>query len=114
MTQPRRLKKRREFLAAREGERRRGPLVLLEVLDRKAPAEAPRVGFTVTKKVGNAPVRNRVRRRLREAVRLAAAGEMKPGHDYVVVGRREVLGVEFSALQAELRARVAGRRPPRG
>lgn len=114
MIQPRRLKKRREFLAAREGERRRGRLLLLEVHDRKAPDEAPRVGFTVTKKVGNAPVRNRVRRRLREAVRLAGAAEMQPGHDYVVVGRREVLGAEFSALQAELTARIAGRRPPRG
>ena len=114
MAQPRRLKKRREFLAVRGGEKRRGRLVLVEVLDRKAPQEAPRVGFTVTKKVGNAAVRNRVRRRLREAVRLAAAGEMRPGHDYVVVGRREVLGEDFAWLQAELAQRIAGRRLPRG
>lgn len=109
-TAPRRLKKRREFLAVRAGEKRRGRLFLLEVLDRAAPAQAPGVGFTVTKKVGNAPVRNRVRRRLREAVRLHAAAAMAAGHDYVVVGRREVLGAGFSVLAAELASRVAKRR----
>ena len=93
----------------RRGEKRRGRLFLLEVLDRDDEG-APRVGFTVTKKVGNAVVRNRVRRRLREAVRVHAAGEMAPGHDYVIVGREEVLAAPFDRLGAELTRRIRARR----
>lgn len=104
-----RLKKRAEFLAVRGGEKRRGPLFLMEVLQRGDDGP-PRVGFTVTKKVGNAVVRNRVRRRLREAVRLHAAGDMIAGNDYVVVGRGEILTVPFDRLAAELCRRVLARR----
>jgi ribonuclease P protein component len=103
-----RLRKRVEFIAVRRGEKRRGRLFLLEVLDRNDKA-APRVGYTVTKKVGNAVVRNRVRRRLREAVRIHAAGEMSPGHDYVIVGREEVLAAPFDRLGAELTRRIRAR-----
>ena len=67
----------------------------------------PRVGFTVTKKVGNAVVRNRVRRRLREAVRTHAAGDMLPGSDYVIVGREEVLTAPFSEITTELSRRLS-------
>jgi len=56
-----------------------------------------RVGFTVSKKVGNAPERNRVRRRLREMVRLSPA-EMRQGYDYVLIGRRAALGLPFERL----------------
>jgi ribonuclease P protein component len=104
-----RLKKRAEFLAVRAGEKRRGPLFLMEVLARGDDGP-PRVGYTVTKKVGNAVVRNRVRRRLREAVRLHAAGDMTAGNDYVVVGRGEILTVPFDRLAAELSRRVLARR----
>ena len=104
-----RLKSRPQFLAVREGEKRKGPLFLLEVLDRKEPESAPRVGFTVTKKHGNAVERNRMRRRLKEAVRLSAGFAMKPGHDYVVVARRDVLGASFKALQDGLKDRIATR-----
>ena len=62
----------------RSGERRRGPYFILEVLDRKAPAEPPRTGLTVTKKQGNSPERNRIRRRLKEAVRLSGRGDRVP------------------------------------
>ena len=63
----------------------------------------PRFGFTVTKKVGNAVVRNRARRRLREAVRLASAAlPVKPGHDYVIVGRLEAVRRSFEELGREL------------
>lgn len=101
-----RLKSRPQFLAVREGEKRRGPLVLVEVLDRKCPDEKPRVGFTVTKKHGNAVERNRMRRRLKEAVRLQAGFAMQAGHDYVVVARRDVLSASFETLARELTARV--------
>ncbi len=106
---PERLKKRAQFLAVRRGEKRRGRLFLLEVLDRK-DGEPPRVGLTVTKKVGNAVVRNRVRRRLKEAARLHAAGDMMAGKDYVIVGRREVLDASFEDLAGELSRRIRGAR----
>ncbi|WP_159946189.1 ribonuclease P protein component [Rhizobium sp. 18065] len=101
-----RLKSRPQFLAVRNGEKRKGRLILLEVLDRKDSAPA-RVGFTVTKKHGNAVERNRMRRRLKEAVRLNAAFAMRPGHDYVIVARREVLNAPFDQLAEQLTHRVA-------
>lgn len=102
-----RLRKRAEFLAVRRGEKRRGPLFLVEVLDRR-DAGPPRVGFTVTKKVGNAVERNRIRRRLREALRVHAADDMAPGRDYVIVGRRDVLDAPFGTLKGELARRIRG------
>jgi ribonuclease P protein component len=101
-----RLKNRPQFLAVRNGEKRRGGFFLLEVLDRKEPETEARVGFTVTKKHGNSVERNRMRRRLKEAVRLHAGFAMQPGHDYVVVARRDVLKASFTELAAELKARV--------
>lgn len=105
---PRSLKRRSEFLAVRNGEKRRGRLFLLEVLDRKDQAP-PRFGLTVTKKSGNAVQRNRIRRRLREAVRTAAAADMAAGNDYVIVGRPELLSAGFDAIKAELSARLRRR-----
>jgi ribonuclease P protein component len=101
-----RLKSRPQFLAVRKGETRRGRTFLLEVLDRQQPDEAPRVGFTVTKKHGNAVERNRMRRRLKEAVRHSAAFAMKNGHDYVIVARREVLKTPFADMTAQLIERI--------
>lgn len=105
---PARLKKRSQFLAVRRGEKRRGPLFLLEVLDRGDDGP-PRFGITVTRKVGNAVVRNRVRRRLKEAVRVHAGDDMAAGSDYVIVGRRDVLGVAFDELGRELSRRMMRR-----
>lgn len=102
-----RLTKRSEFLAARRGDRRRGSYFLLEVLDRGDPDQPPRVGFTVTKRQGNSVERNRMRRRLKEAVRLSAGFDMKSGHDYVVVARRDALQAPFSALAQALVKRVS-------
>ena len=92
----------------RNGEKRRGRMFLLEVLARADDA-APRVGFTVTKKTGNAVKRNRIRRRLREALRVHAAGDMAPGNDYVIVGREDVLAAPFGQLAAELSRRIRNR-----
>lgn len=104
---PQRLKKRPEFLAVRAGEKRRGRLFLLEALDR-GDGRPPRAGFTVTKKAGNSVARNRIRRRLKEALRVHAAGDMAAGTDYVIVGRREVLDAPFDMLKAELSRRIRG------
>ena len=81
----------------------------MEVLDR-GDGGAPRIGFTVTKKVGNAVVRNRIRRRLKEAVRVHAAGDMAPGSDYVIVGREDILAAPFAEIAAELSRRMRGAR----
>jgi ribonuclease P protein component len=101
---PARLLNRAEFLAVRRGEKRRGRLFLVEVLDRGDDG-VPRVGYTVTRKVGNAVVRNRLRRRLKEAVRVHAADDMAAGHDYVIVGREDALAAPFGQLKAELSRR---------
>ncbi|HUH49640.1 MAG TPA: ribonuclease P protein component [Mycoplana sp.] len=104
-----RLKSRPQFLCVREGEKRKGPLFLLEMRDRQEPDTPPRVGFTVTKKHGNAVERNRMRRRLKEAVRLSAGFAMQPGHDYVIVARRDILHASFAELQDRLRERISYR-----
>jgi ribonuclease P protein component len=64
--------------------------------------DAPRFGYTVTKKVGNSVIRNRIRRRLREAVRLADFSLPKPGHDYVLVARIEALTAPFEEMRGEI------------
>jgi ribonuclease P protein component len=67
-----------------------------------------RVGFTVSKKVGNAVERNRVRRRLREIVRLSNADGLACGHDYVLVGRRAALSLPFERIAEDFQ-RAMGR-----
>jgi ribonuclease P protein component len=100
-----RLKQRADFVAAAAGARisRRGFVLQCRRRDDAADTSlAPRVGFTVTRKAGSAVERNRIRRRLREVVRLTAADWISPGHDYVVVGRREALTLGFAELRQDL------------
>ncbi len=66
------------------------------------PLAPPRFGFTVTKKIGGAVVRNRIRRRLKEALRTLDANPARAGHDYVLIARIESLRLPFSSLQTEL------------
>ena len=66
-------------------------------------ATETRVGFTVTKKVGNSVIRNRTRRRLREALRLVAREDGLPSGDFVLIGRDKTRGREFSLLKDDLR-----------
>lgn len=61
-----------------------------------------RVGFTVSKKVGNAVKRNRARRRLREAALQVMSVHAKPGFDYVIIGRYATLGRRFDGLLSDL------------
>jgi ribonuclease P protein component len=95
-----RLRQRKDFLAAAAGAK--VPMAAFVLQARKRRDDGPvRVGFTVSKKVGNSPERNRVRRRLREIVRLAPTAPMHPGHDYVLIGRRAALHRPFDRLMEE-------------
>ena len=95
-----RLKHRSDFLAAATGVKVPAAAFVLQARSRGDEAP-PRVGFTVSKKVGNAVERNRVRRRLRDVVRRTAAGRIVAGHDYVLIGRRAALQVPFDRLIVE-------------
>ena len=97
-----RLKRRADFLRAAKGKRWHGKAFSLQASRPLEESNAVRIGLTVTKKVGNAVVRNRARRRLREAIRLHADLSAQPGHDYVLVARVEALRLPFAILQSEL------------
>ncbi|MGH6934906.1 MAG: ribonuclease P protein component [Methylocella sp.] len=74
-----------------------------DTLDVFSCAEAPpRFGFTVTKQSGGAVQRNRIRRRLKEALRLLNPLPARPGYDYVILGRPQALSMPFLSLQGEL------------
>jgi ribonuclease P protein component len=92
-----RLRQRADYLAAATGAKAPAAGFVLQARSREDEGPA-RVGFTVTKKVGNAVERNRVRRRLRELVRLNADGHVRTGHDYVMVGRRGALTIPFARM----------------
>lgn len=68
----------------------------------KTGEQSVRVGFTVTKKLGNAVIRNRIRRRLRAAADRIMPAHAKRGYDYVVIGRAQTLARSFSALVDDL------------
>ena len=95
-----RLTQRADFLAAARGHRRNAGAFVLQARAR-GDAGPPRFGFTVSKKVGTAVERNRVRRRLREIVRCHAALLALDGHDYVLIGRRAALQAPFGAMAAD-------------
>jgi ribonuclease P protein component len=102
-----RLRRRADFKAVAGGRRisRRG--FVLQALSAPGDGARPaRVGFTVTRKIGNAVVRNRIRRRLRAAV--AANGRhLETATDYVLVGRRAALTLQFERLVTDLESGFA-------
>lgn len=106
------LKKRSEFLRIRGGARWSSASFVLETKPRaivKSAVEAaadlvspPRFGFTVTKQLGNAVVRNRIRRRLKAAIDLLAGTKAQPGYDYVLIARTPAQKRPFAELKKEL------------
>jgi ribonuclease P protein component len=107
-----RLVKRADFLAAAKGRRASATPFSLQARDRNDQA-GPRLGITVTKKVGNSVERNRIRRRLREAARAVLPQAAADGHDYVLVARRAALTADYrdllNGLQSTLKQVHKGR-----
>jgi ribonuclease P protein component len=100
-----RLKKRADFLKLAKGAAVRMPGFILQYLEGAAAhyeVDKAYVGFTITKRQGNAVLRNRIRRRLREAVRLANASHAIAPGKYALIGRKESLTISFSALRDSL------------
>ena len=98
-----RLRQRADFLAVANGARANSTAFV--VPGRRRDDDGPiRIGFTVTKKNGNAPQRNRIRRRLRELVKRLDVIPMRPHHDYVLVGRRAALDRDFATMLEDLRS----------
>jgi len=97
-----RLKVRAEFLAASKAAWQARPGVVVQAKPRDD--DAIKVGFTATKKVGNAVMRNRAKRRLREAAERMIPQFGKPGHDYVLVARADTVSRDWQALLDDIKA----------
>ena len=97
------LARRPDFLAAARARRQSRPGMTVQARrrDPAEPATGIRVGFTCSKKVGNAVARNRARRRLRAAAREVVPGLGRPGWDYVLIGRPEITAARPFALLCE-------------
>ena len=120
------LKSRAEFNRVRGGRKWTAPSFVLQAMPRTNDGDAPRFGFAVSSKAltvrgGDGPVkrpgavlRNRARRRLKEAARLVAPLHAKPDYDYVLIGRREALHQRFADLLEDLQLAFGKvHRPPR-
>lgn len=103
-----RLKVRADFLRASAGVRRVTPSLTLELCTAPEPSGAIRVGFTATRKLGNAVTRNRAKRRLRAAAAAVLPLCGRAGNDYVLVARRETLTRPFDGLVADLKSALRG------
>lgn len=103
-----RLKVRSDFLATAKGRYFRADALVLQAIKRLLPSDnAVRVGFTCSKKVGNAVARNRAKRRLREAARVCLTQLGRPGWDYVLIGRaQKTQNTSFDELLSDLRKSI--------
>ena len=111
-----RLTRRADYLAANGGLRAPAPGFVLLVRPRGDEDPAIRLGITVSKKVGGAVVRNRMKRRFRELAKAVLPEAGIPGADHVLIGRAGGIERPFAELQAELvkaLQRLAPKIPPR-
>lgn len=106
------LKRRTDFLRAARGRKAVRPTLVLQCTPRSrstsrsddgASSAIPRVGFTATRKLGGAVTRNRVKRRLREAVRAIPDDCIRPDRDYVLIGRGRTCSASFATIVDDLR-----------
>jgi ribonuclease P protein component len=102
------LARRADFLKAASARRQGTGGFLLQARDRADGEASVRVGFTASKKIGNAVMRNRAKRRLRALAREVLAGSARPGWDYVLVARPEATVTRaYSDLRGDLLAALA-------
>jgi ribonuclease P protein component len=104
------LKTRAEFLHVKGGTRVTTPALVLQARRREADkngSQLARFGFTATKSLGGAVVRNKARRRLKEAVRLTGRTHAAPGYDYVLIARVGTLQRRFAELVKDLERALA-------
>lgn len=93
------IKKRQDFLALRHARKTHAPGFLMAMRHNpKNSQDEARVGLTVTKKLGGAVVRNRIRRRLRAAAREVFPANAEPGVDYVLIARQPALTRNYQSL----------------
>ena len=97
------LKKRRDFLALRNAPKTGAPAFLLAGQPNEAAGETARVGLTVTKKLGGAVARNRIRRRLRAAAREVFPVAARPGMDYVLIARGAAATRPYGAILDDMK-----------
>jgi len=121
-----RLKRRPEFLAVARARRKAvTPGMIVQAAASSVADTAPggfRVGYTASRKVGDAVARNRARRRLRAVVARVLPGRARGGLDYVIIARKETVSRPFAALLSDLetavdrlgtpRSKAAGRHRP--
>jgi ribonuclease P protein component len=98
-----RLQRRAEFLRARTGARATRGCVMIEAFAREE-STGPRLGVTATRKLGSAVVRNRAKRRLREAARRVLAPQARTNVDYVLIARAGLTEASWDRLLDDLSA----------
>lgn len=97
------LRQRSEFLRTAQGRRQGAGSFLVQARAREDGTEATRIGFTASKKIGNAVARNRAKRRLRAVAREVLMAKGRPGWDYVLVARPEAtIARSYEGLIADL------------
>ncbi|HCQ67492.1 MAG TPA: ribonuclease P protein component [Rhodobacteraceae bacterium] len=111
------LRKRADFLACARARKAQAPAFVLQAR-RRDPAEAPaagiRVGYTASKKVGNAVARNRAKRRLRALARAVIASQGRCGWDYVLIARRTETNTRaFAEMETDLSRALVRAHAPR-
>ncbi|MGE4429170.1 MAG: ribonuclease P protein component [Sphingobium sp.] len=96
------MRKRADFLACNKGRRQPMPGFVLLVRDRRDDDPTIRLGITVTKKIGGAVVRNRMKRRFRALARQILPESGITGADHVLIGRADGIERDYAALCREL------------